>query len=266
MPWVKVYTDLLDDPKVGQLNDAMKWRFVALILLAGECDAEGGLTNGKTPMTVEEIAWRFRITPHRIQGEIERLTALGLLKEKSGVITVTNFAKRQGRRQAEKRDKWRKQQARHRDNKTVTPDSGDVTPDSGDVMPDKTNVMPLEERRGESEKEIEEESEEKKDNAGASPLSPGQSLFLDSFGAKRLNGAQRNAISQMESVYGLERLQNCVNWASKKGMRLGDAVIAIEKAIPKWGQVRGSENGRRSEPKSFPALRRLAEKKGLTHG
>jgi hypothetical protein len=67
MPWVKIYTEMIDDPKIGRLNDATKWRFVSLVLLAGECDRDGALISGNESMSVTDIAWRLRVMRDRNQ-------------------------------------------------------------------------------------------------------------------------------------------------------------------------------------------------------
>ncbi len=46
MPWVKIYTEILDDPRVGNLTESAQLRYIQLIILAGECDAEGALVRG----------------------------------------------------------------------------------------------------------------------------------------------------------------------------------------------------------------------------
>ena len=114
MPWVKLYTEMLDDPKIGRLPDAIKWRFVSLVLLAGECDQDGYLSNSSEPMTVDDIAWRMRVTRDQCVTELSSLVKVGLLDEIDGAYLVTKFAERQGRPQSEKRAQWRERKARQR--------------------------------------------------------------------------------------------------------------------------------------------------------
>ena len=40
MPWIKLYTNPIDDPRPGCLSDDYKWRCVQLMVLAGGGDAE----------------------------------------------------------------------------------------------------------------------------------------------------------------------------------------------------------------------------------
>jgi len=109
MPWVKMYTELLDDPKLGTLTDSQKWRFIQLILLAGQCDKEGLID-----MTTKEIAWRLRIDNETMANDLQELQKIGIIEPVDDHWIVCKFAERQGRPQSVKRDQWREAQQRHR--------------------------------------------------------------------------------------------------------------------------------------------------------
>lgn len=123
MPWVKMYTEMLDDPKIGRLSDAVKWRFVSLILLAGECDKDGYLSNGNELMTVDDIAWRMRITREQCEKDLESLVNCGLIDDIDGAYFVVKFSERQGRPQSEKRAQWRERKARQNQKQEITQES-----------------------------------------------------------------------------------------------------------------------------------------------
>ena len=108
--------------------------------------------------------------------------------------------------------------------------------------------------------------------APPSPLTPGQRMFLAAFGAKRFsNGLQAQTIADLEIHFGYERLAEVVAWAAKKGMARGQAIAAIEKAIPTWGQPKGNgasgmpgkQIGPQNEPASWGAIRAWAEKENV---
>ena len=126
MPWVKVYTEFIDDPKIGRLNDSAKLRFVQLILMAGECDRDGYLMNGDEPLKVEDIAWRLRVDTKQLQADIKALIAGGMLHEEDGTYLVTNFVSRQGRSQDEKRAQWRDSKKRQKESSTPAETGPDV--------------------------------------------------------------------------------------------------------------------------------------------
>lgn len=114
MPWIKLYTELLDDTKIGKLPDIAKLRFVQLLLLAGECDADGYLLNGDAALTVEEIAWRLRVDAKILAEDIGLLQNAGMVACEEGAFVIRNFIKRQGRSQEEKREQWRDRQRKKR--------------------------------------------------------------------------------------------------------------------------------------------------------
>lgn len=155
MPWIKLYTELLDDPKLGEMPDQLKLRFIQLLLVAGECDADGCLINGDNAMTIGQLAWRLRINADQLTADIEAIRKTGLLSDCDGALCITNFAKRQGRSQNERRERWRKAQQAKRakgkksDDTTPTP-SDDQIPTPENVIDDSSmSQRPREEKRRE---------------------------------------------------------------------------------------------------------------------
>lgn len=162
MPWIKLYTDILDDPKIGRMDAAEKWHFVALCVLAGECDAEGYLVNGDDPLTIEDIAWRLREDIEQLDHTMTVLQQHGLVtQDPDGTWFVTNFSKRQGRSQSEKRKLWRERKRRQREREQGDPNeddgSHDGTPENvtRDTAENHAGVTPLEGEEREREIEIE---------------------------------------------------------------------------------------------------------------
>jgi hypothetical protein len=115
MPWIKLYTELLDDPDVGKLPELVKLRFIQLLLYAGELDAEGYLISSGKALSLEDIAWRLRLDPQQLDNELKILEAAGLVDKKADTWLIPSFSERQGRSQNEKRRQWRERQRRHRE-------------------------------------------------------------------------------------------------------------------------------------------------------
>jgi hypothetical protein len=65
--WIKLYLDILDDIKMGTLQEFMKWRAIELYLVAGENGNDGLLP------PVESLAWRLRLPHEKL---VETLSAL----------------------------------------------------------------------------------------------------------------------------------------------------------------------------------------------
>lgn len=165
MPWVKIYTDIIDDPKLAKLSDATKWRFVQLIVLAGECDAAGALTKGDQPMTDQDIAWRLRVDMRRLNADLIALKSVGILTCDLQTWRISAFEKRQGRTQSEKRERWRNNQKAHR--------SAEIDASHSNVIDDSSmterGVIALEKRR---EREEGEKSKSADASASAASTAP----------------------------------------------------------------------------------------------
>ena len=72
--WIKLYVEMLDDPKVGLLPDAVKWRWVSVLLLAGELNEDGFLPD------VNDMAWRLHTNVETLQGEMRTMAGRGLVE------------------------------------------------------------------------------------------------------------------------------------------------------------------------------------------
>ena len=125
MYWLKLYIEILDDPKMGRLPDNVWRRAIELFMVAKEHNQDGHLPD------IEELAWRLRIEPEQLTVEVEQLLGLGILETNDGTLVVTNFATRQApspvkERVARHRDKKRREQEESNDmpaangNETVT--------------------------------------------------------------------------------------------------------------------------------------------------
>jgi len=96
--WLKLYIEILDDPKMGQMPDNLWRRTIEIFAVAKECNQSGELP------TPEDLAWRLRIDHDKLLGELDQLAALGILSwHEDGTLTVTNFAERQGPSPVKKR-------------------------------------------------------------------------------------------------------------------------------------------------------------------
>jgi len=87
--WIKLYLEMLDDPKIGQLPVWLKWRFVELLLVAAEGDQSGTLP----PVT--QLAWRLRVNEADLLKSLRSLREIGVVCEQGDRWKVTNFEKRQ---------------------------------------------------------------------------------------------------------------------------------------------------------------------------
>lgn len=89
--WIKLYDDILDDPKMGRLSDGAFRLCINLFLLAGR----GNPRNGELP-PFDDTAWVLRLGQEEFTsqwGELERAGIVGII---DGCPRVLNFEKRQG--------------------------------------------------------------------------------------------------------------------------------------------------------------------------
>jgi len=87
--WIKLYHEMIDDPKVMTLRPALRWRFIETLLMAGEMDEDGYLP------TIKEYSWRVRDSEEIVETEFVELLDAGLLSRDDTRFFVTKFAERQ---------------------------------------------------------------------------------------------------------------------------------------------------------------------------
>jgi len=87
--WIKLYHEILDDPKMGRMPDRLWRRTIELFLLAGELDQEGLLPS------VHDMSWRLRVNDDALQDDLNLLISYGIVTVDNDVFTVTKFAERQ---------------------------------------------------------------------------------------------------------------------------------------------------------------------------
>jgi hypothetical protein len=104
--WIKLYQEMLRDPKVGRLSDSAFRRYIELLLLAGEQPAR----DGRLPEP-DDIAWALRIARSQLEADLAELDKAGLVANENGRLLITNFTSRQAAASTAERVKlYRKRQ------------------------------------------------------------------------------------------------------------------------------------------------------------
>ena len=119
--WIKLYVEMVDDPKVGLLPDAIKWRWVSVLLLAGEINEDGYLPD------VNDMAWRLHTNVETLQGEMRTMAGRGLVElreydDGSERWFIPAFAKRQEAATSTERSRM----MRHKQRQNSNDDSGGI--------------------------------------------------------------------------------------------------------------------------------------------
>jgi DNA-binding transcriptional regulator YhcF (GntR family) len=103
--WIKLYHEVLHDPKMGRLSDRLWRRVMELFLLAGEYDQDGQLPS------LFDMAWTLRISEDELSADLAALEKTGIIRQQDGGWFVTNFSKRQAAvPDAERVQRYRKRQ------------------------------------------------------------------------------------------------------------------------------------------------------------
>ena len=129
--YIKLFHEVLDDPKMCRLVDRLYRRTIELFLIAGDFGGED--KSGSLP-PIYDMAWRLRLTDEELERDLIELAKVGIVYQDGDRWTVTNFSKRQA--PMEKGEYMhRLRQSRRRDVYDT-----DKLPNGGDSV---TEVLPL---------------------------------------------------------------------------------------------------------------------------
>jgi hypothetical protein len=101
--WIKLYTEILYDPKMCRLDDHLYRRTIELFLMAGEEKKDGALPS------IDNMAWTLRTSAEQLETELIELQRIGILIFDNGWI-VRKFSERQApadKTAAERMRRWR---------------------------------------------------------------------------------------------------------------------------------------------------------------
>jgi hypothetical protein len=205
--WIKLYIEILDDPKMAILPDRLWRRIIELFLCAGRSGNGGAL-----PET-QQLAWLLRMNTDDLEMDLKQIAMTGIVQRTDDGWMVTQFAKRQAPAPAAER------QRRHRDTEKKQQYYGDVTNLSQNV----TQINRLTDNRltdTETEKDIDKETEK----ISTIPVSPSRILFdasgLSAFPADKLDWIE--VIQSLVEDHGVEKTtaamkHACDRWKITKG-------------------------------------------------
>lgn len=119
--WVKLYTEVLDDPKLGRLSWADRGIWTSLLALAGRLELRDG-DNQETGEigTLDDICWYLRCQNGELSEALSRFSELNMVLQDGGVWYVVHWAQRQARYPSAQPDATRQRQQKHRTPVTTT--------------------------------------------------------------------------------------------------------------------------------------------------
>ena len=99
LPWMKMWLEALDDPKLTRLSLAERGAWWSLLQLAGKCDAGGKLLSGGQGLDAKEISDALHIKTNEDHQALDSMLAKmenrGSLSWNAKVLTVVHWQERQ---------------------------------------------------------------------------------------------------------------------------------------------------------------------------
>ncbi len=123
--WIKLYLEILDDPKMAVLPDRLWRRTIEIFLLAGKLSKK----TGELPDT-QQLAWCLRMNTDDLEMDLKQIGLTGIITKNSHGWIVNKFAKRQEPTPANERKRYqreRDQKEQYYQNELVTGLSQNVT-------------------------------------------------------------------------------------------------------------------------------------------
>lgn len=221
--WIKMYHEILDDPKMATMPDRLWRRTMEIFLLAGKLSRD---KSGYLPET-NQLAWLLRMSSDDLLMDLKQLESVGILERVADGWLVVNFEKRQ----AAATDAERKRQQRERDQRDQYYGNEKVTTLSRNVT-----------QNTESETETESESETERERVRAQAdqiefisgtLKPLQDLISKESEADAFDQIR----GEIEKVIGLPQGHDAVT-AIQEMIKLGVEACDIQEAAD-WYRSNG---------------------------
>jgi hypothetical protein len=233
MKWIKLYTEILMDPKMGRLTDRQHRTCINLFLLAGQQERDGLI--GPLP----DIAWQLHLSEQDLAADMEALAGVGIVQEQDGEWYVRQFTQRQERPPSDSPDAVTDRVQRFRGRQR----NGDVTPVKRECNEDVTPPCNAEQTR-EEQTRIEENRQEPDWPPATLPIGEQQKLTLmDGAGIAQpmaLQFAEKCTLKRVQDVIGYARsspgLQNPTAYVVsmlRSGQTLPKAPMPRAKSPPK---------------------------------
>lgn len=106
--WIKLYIEIIDDPKMATLPDRLWRRVIELFLLAGKYGKGGLLPNAK------QLAWMLRMPPDDLELDLVQIASTGIIQQTpEGGWFVIQFETRQAPVPTAERMRKSRERTRH---------------------------------------------------------------------------------------------------------------------------------------------------------
>lgn len=126
LPWIKLWFEMLGDPKMTRLTLAERGCWHEVLLLAGQSPIRGKLMLTETePMTMDDIARALSLTPDEypvLESCVEKLIKLNSLRWNAKCLEVIHFIERQDKYPSDFKDYHKKSPDKFLNNSELSPD------------------------------------------------------------------------------------------------------------------------------------------------
>jgi len=100
LPWIKLWLEALDDPKLTRLSLAERGAWWGVIKLAGKCEADGKIVSGGEGLGIDDIADALHVKTSEDRQALESMIAKmekrgSLIWNETHVLTVVHWEERQ---------------------------------------------------------------------------------------------------------------------------------------------------------------------------
>lgn len=120
--WMKLYIEILDDPKMATLPDRLWRRTIEIFLVAKKMNNDGHLPDTR------QIAWLLRMNTDDLEHDLMQISMTGIVEREVNGWFIPNFVKRQAAvSDAERQQQRRKRQQSSEYHGNVTGASRNVT-------------------------------------------------------------------------------------------------------------------------------------------
>jgi len=226
--WIKLYFEILDDDKLGLLPEYIKWRTIALFIVAGENGNDGLLP------PVARLAWRLRLDKVKITETLSALSQVGVVHETPQGWVVTNFKKRQTCDSNERTKRYRERtKERHGDG---TRDGYVTDDDSISISSSSSSSFSDSEERGVGGETPVPALPAVPAQAHPPPGDRVEQEFSAHFGSF-ISQRERERWQTLFEAIGFARLQEVATWAERREIHMlnrGALLDSLETAARKW--------------------------------
>ncbi len=248
--WIKLYHEILDDPKMGKLSNHLWRRAVELFLLAGREGNDGALP------PVEEMAWTLRLEKDKLLEDLHGLAEVGVVHEaEPGNWVVTHFAKRQtALTSTERVQQFRKRKGNEDETSRYRLGNENETGDGYDSL--SSSTPPSDSVSSSEGGGAGEETEPPAKTEPSDWIPAEQTAQLEAFTGRFGKFHGRDEIDRYLALiekHGMEKLTEVMDWAAKKEAHLtnrGALLDTLETAAEGWTR-RGPKYPNKNDSKAF---------------